>query len=62
MPNPWWLFQAWSSTDLAPVRDPEELAGLPQEERIPWEKFWAEAPNPFPQVIERAPPPRELKR
>ncbi len=54
------------SRDLAPLRNPEELAKLPPEERIAWEKFWLQFPAFGPSIKtsprELAPPPREAKR
>jgi hypothetical protein len=29
-------------TDLASVRDPQALAGLPADERADWQKLWAD--------------------
>jgi hypothetical protein len=55
--------------DFAPVRDPKELAKLPDAERAAWEKFWVEvAPvvkkrQRKPRVIVQpqiAPAPREV--
>jgi cytochrome c-type biogenesis protein CcmH/NrfG len=45
--------------ELAPVRDPKELAKLPPAERAAWEEVWAAA-GLAPAAV--APPPREAKR
>jgi serine/threonine protein kinase len=51
--------------DLAPTRDPAELAKLPPDERAEWEKFWSDvrpaAPKPKTSPREVAPPPRPVK-
>jgi eukaryotic-like serine/threonine-protein kinase len=44
--------------DLAPLRDPQELAKLPAGERAAWEKLWADVGLAEPAI---APPPRTKK-
>ena len=36
------LAHGQADPNLAGVRDPQELATLPPEERAAWEKFWAD--------------------
>ncbi|MBP3958750.1 protein kinase [Gemmata sp. G18] len=52
-----------SLSDLAPVRDANERAKLPANERAEWEQFWVEVPPavPAPHEHEIAPAPRPAK-